>query len=155
MVGYFTVPHTGTQYFRKHYFGERGDAWKDLGDPSADDVVFAHCGGRDARAISEFQGEIITTYRDPLLVAVSWYARRKFERGYDAWRSAWESWASDVRPRARHVLRVDSVCGEPVNSSRHNSLAHYLYDRGDMAELFKLIDESQVQWARDLAHAHL
>lgn len=147
MIGYFTVAHTGTQYWRKHYFGDRGDRWKDLGDPAASDVVFAHCILNNEAAIKAFSDEIVTTWRDPLQVAISWYARGKLDNGYGPWRHAWCVWRDHVKPRASTVLRLDTATAEPINSRQHNSLAHYLHREGRLHELFQLIDVNEVRWA--------
>lgn len=144
MVGYFTIAHTGTQYWRKHYFAERGETWKDLGDPSADDVVFAHCNIRHEDAIKAFAGEIITTRRDPLQTAISWYARGKLDKGYDQWRNAWRVWHEHVKPRAAMILDMRSAKEAPINSMQHNSLAHYLYREKRFDELSQLIDMREV-----------
>ena len=141
-VGYFTVAHTGTQYWRKHHFGELGERWVDVGQPG--DLAFAHCNLRHEAAIAAFNGEIVTTWRDPLKTAVSWYARGKFDRGYQQWRDAWRIWREHVRPRASVVLLMNEATEAPINSVRHNSLAHYLYDIGDLDGLLKLIDANEV-----------
>jgi hypothetical protein len=144
VIGYFTVAHTGTQYFRKHYFGQPGLDWKDLGSLAHEgDVVFAHCEARHEAGIRAWPHEIVTTLRDPWAVAVSWFARGKLVSGYTPWRTAWRVWLETVQPRASRILRVDEAHGEPINSVRHNSLAHYFYDRKDPA-LFTLIDREEV-----------
>lgn len=144
MIGYFTIAHSGTQYWRKHYFGDRGDAWKDLGDPLADDVVFAHCNLRHEEAIKSFTGEIVTTVRDPLQMAISWYARGKLDRGYEHWRQAWRIWRECVKPRASVILDMRDAKEAPINSIQHNSLVHYLYREKRFDELERLIDMNEV-----------
>jgi hypothetical protein len=147
MVGYFTIAHTGTQYWRLHHFGEPGERWKDLDKASEGDVAFAHCNLRHEQVIKDFSREIVTTWRDPLQVAVSWYARGKLDRGYEPWRHAWRVWAEHVKPRASKILRMDEAISEPINSMQHNSLAHYLFRNNRLDELFQLIDVNEVLWA--------
>lgn len=137
MIGYFTVPHTGTQYWRKHHFGQDGLDWVNLGREGK--VQFAHCLPRNENALLAFPGPIVTTYRDPLHVAVSWYARGKLDN-YDLWRKAWDIWAR-IAPRAT-VLHSDSAT-EKENSRRFNSLVHHYLDNND-PELYKLIDRDEV-----------
>jgi len=160
MIGYFTVAHTGTQYFRKHYFGDAGLNWVDL-DMLCDDptrVRVTHCTRGSASRIRAFDGEVITTIRDPLKCLVSWYARGKLAEGpnrYAEWRGAWQCWRDDVRQRASKVLSLESLSSESevINSITHNSLVHYLFERHDFSELFKLIDRSEVEYVLDLIDA--
>ena len=164
MIGYFTIAHTGTQFFRRWFFADAGLGWKDLGPMRLAKMwclLTANCA--TARRLPPFNSEIVTTVRNPLHVAVSWYARGKLQQGYERFIEAWKIWAESVRPRAT-MLSLDAQNSlaaanakfgksataswdEPMNSETHNSLADHFLRRGEMANLFGLINEDFVREA--------
>jgi hypothetical protein len=155
---FLTVPNTGSMFFLGVLERGLGCSHAHIGRAGPDKIAFAHCGEPGADAIGG--RPIVTTVRNPLMTAVSWYARGCLD--WDRFESAWLHW-SEIVDRAVAVLSVDhgqsarmdtlrAAFGvdfpEPewsrrVASDRHNSLAHYLAERGSV-EIWDLIDRGRL-----------
>ena len=158
---YTTVQHTGTMFFRAALFGAR--EWQHPKIAKDGELSFVHTLERHKDWLRA--DTIITTLRDPLHVAASWYSRGLTKDRYAEFRASWRLWRSVVYPRAAAVLAFDTDDREarfakandaldqnqpmpawdsPINSESHNSLIHYLLARKDMDGVFSLIDEAQI-----------
>ena len=152
-------------FFRNGIDG--GNKWRQLAN-AQDRLAFAHCEPIARDKIIASDRKIITTIRDPLYTAASWYAHNELD--YDAFESSWQLWREIVVPRAIAVLSIDhnkeqrwldarglfGVNDEVLeggeiawndirNSSRHNSLIHHFLDTKQLVCASLLLDLEKIR----------
>jgi hypothetical protein len=158
------VEHTGTQFFEKHVLRS---GFKNPHTAEPHEIAFAHCIPERAADIDANERSIVTTIRDPLATAASWYSRRKSLERFEL---AWELWATKVYPNAAAVLSVDhdrearlerarAVLPElssvnwhdRENTSDFNSMIHEKLAQRDADYVFSKIDRGMIERVMRLA----
>lgn len=126
-----TIWQTGTQYMLRQFPGARQ----------------VHCYAHMVEQLDDLPpGRIITTFRDPYLVAASWANRYHWPEVEGTWREQWEVWAEIVEMGAE-VFHVADFDGPVVKPTPHDRGAKRAYQRGDMAAYFRYVPESLVEFA--------
>ena len=112
-----TVQHTGTMFsLKKLYSLEQRPIREWIGDTP---LAFAHLNDSEMRAIDDWQGAILTTYRDPIETRQSWLNRK---RNLDEYYEQWRNWFLLLQKKPMIVDITHKKCSFELNDwVRENS----------------------------------
>ena len=145
MIFLATVWHTGTHSVRSQI--------------PATDVYWHHCG---ADVLSKLDGgpglyrEVVTTYRDPYQVAVSWANRDQLEA--DEWCGQWDCWAGLMAIKEQYfdwvkLIKIDDTLPRLNTQDDKLNLYPALRD-GDMDYYYSQVDKQLLDYALDITDAN-
>lgn len=145
-----TVRHTGTHSIKEQFPGFKH--W--------------HCNPTVWELIRKNPGaNVITTYRDPLRTAASWYNRTQLPLGIGrykrpqsqgmifSWKEAWEYYGKviEVIPKD-HIYRMEDLQYK-LYTHPDSVGAHALLDAGDLDGYYNLVDKDLIDYAFKQIHS--